>query len=366
MSDLPIVIVMIVLGFSFLVFVHEFGHFIVGKMFGIRIHEFFLGFGPKLISKQIGETRYGIAAIPLGGYVKLSGMEEEGELSPEEEARSFRAQAKWKRILVILAGPLTNILFSIPLFMIVFLNIPNVVGTNELSQVVKGSPAQSAGIKAGDKVLEADGKKVHDFADLQQAIAADLTKPGRKIVLKIERGGEVKTITATLQERVGKDGKPQAPLGVGPKTVEKPQMGLAEAATTSVKMTYAVSGAILKAFGGLATGEVKPKQFADTSAGPIGIVSILGQGASKGVIDFLWLIAIIGPNLAIVNLFPLLPLDGGRIVIILYEGLMRRRPSKERIMQLQAAGFFLLLALIITLTVSDVGKLARGESFLGG
>jgi regulator of sigma E protease len=188
---------------SFLVLIHEFGHFIVAKMTGVKVNEFNLGFGPKIFHRQIGETTYGVSIILAGGYVKMAGMGFEEEVSPEDEPRSFAAQPVWKRISVVAAGPLMNLFLGIFLFWFLFLVIgvpffPNIVDT-----VQAGSPAYKAGIRTGDKIISVAG---HSVSKADEIIELVKTRPQEKVTIQAVRDGNEIVFKPTLGKWHEKEG----------------------------------------------------------------------------------------------------------------------------------------------------------------
>ncbi len=356
---------LIVLGFGFIIFVHELGHFTTAKLFKIKVHDFFIGFGPKLIKKKIGETEYGIAAIPLGGYVRLSGMEEEAELEPEEEALSFRAQARWKRVLVLIAGPFTNILFAIPLFFIVVINTPLVVGaTNEIANVSQESAAHEAGLKEGDLILGLDGNAVEGFEDIHNSIEEHKKAEDLDVTVRYERDGDEESVDLTLKPIETADGLSDPVLGIGTVPIVGDPTPPGEAFMVAVRIPWDILKLFGSLIGSLFTGDTSLGEVAETSAGPVGIVSILGESFGIGFVQFLWTVAVIGVSVGIINLLPLLPLDGGRIVIVAVEAIIRRPVSAEWIGRFSAFGIVLFLLLVVILTYNDIGRLIEGRSFL--
>jgi len=355
---------LIVLGFGFIIFVHELGHFVTAKLFKIKVHDFFIGFGPKLIKKKVGDTEYGIAAIPLGGYVRLSGMEEEGELEPEEEAHSFRAQARWKRALVLLAGPFTNVLFAIPLFFIVVINTPLIVGaTNEIASVSQESAAAEAGLKEGDLILSLDSDEVEGFEDIHDSIEAHKEAEDLDVTVRYERDGEEELLDLTLKPIETADGQTDPVLGIGAVPILGDPIPPGEAFMIAVRMPWDITKLFGSLFGSLFSGETSAKEFVDGSAGPVGIVSILGESFEIGIIQFIWTVAVIGVSVGIINLLPLLPLDGGRIVIVAVEAVIRKPVSSVWIGRFSALGIVLFLMLVVFLTYNDILRLIEGRSF---
>jgi len=180
-----------------LIFVHELGHFLVAKWFGIKVLRFSLGFGPKIIGKTFGETEYCISSVPLGGYVKILGQDMEEEIDPDEEDRAFSHKPVWARMAVVVAGPLFNLLLAVLIFSVVYMfGVPRL--TTRVGSVNKDFPAYQAGIRAGDKILSVDGQKVSNWMELSRAIRSS---KGAQIKLDIQRGNRVITIEVTPKIR---------------------------------------------------------------------------------------------------------------------------------------------------------------------
>ena len=169
-----------------LIFVHEFGHFLFAKLFGVKVLKFSLGFGPKVYGRQYGDTEYLISAFPLGGYVKMLGEQPEEEVVAEDKERSFSAKPVWQRMIVVAAGPMFNLLFAVLLFFAIFavVGLPDLVPGTTIGEVSPDSPAASAGLIAGDKIIAIDGKATEKWEDVSNLVA---TSEGRKLVLTILR-----------------------------------------------------------------------------------------------------------------------------------------------------------------------------------
>ena len=172
-----------------LIFVHELGHFLFAKLFRVKVLKFSLGFGPKLISKTVGETEYLISAFPLGGYVKMLGEGPDEAADTEEQERSFAARPVWNRFFIVLAGPLFNLLFSVFLFFLIFLimGIPENRDTTEIGEVSSLSPAAQSGIEVGDRIVGIDGQSITSWMEVLTTVS---TSEGRQLEFKIERGEE--------------------------------------------------------------------------------------------------------------------------------------------------------------------------------
>jgi len=193
----PEKVLLTVLLLASLIFVHELGHFLMAKLFKVRVLKFSLGFGPRLVGFQWGETEYRISAIPLGGYVKMAGDEPSEELRPEDRGRGFLEQAPWKRAAIGLAGPMTNLVFPIFVFFAAFY-FQTMEVSSRLGQVLPDQPAYAAGLRAGDRIVAVDGKPVHYFTELQQLIGPQWEKP---VSVTFERGGQEQTVQVVPQRR---------------------------------------------------------------------------------------------------------------------------------------------------------------------
>lgn len=337
---------------GFLIFVHELGHFVVAKLSGVKVSEFSLGFGPKVIKFKRGETTYGIAAIPLGGYVRMAGMGYaelgwEEELPPEEANRGFNKQPIWRRAAIISAGPLMNIIIAVLLFFAVFLILGTPVFPNKLAGISKNSPAAEAGLKKGDRIIKIEGKEVETAPDIQKVIRAN---PGEKVTITVERDGRRLTVTPTLRKRADNTGF----LGVEFR-VEFKYRGLLSAFSYSLRTTGLVMGQIFAAIAGF------PKIFsallagkASGLSGPVGIYRVTAHVAMQGLISLLSLLAGLSISLGVFNLLPLPPLDGGQVLFAGIEWVRGRPLDRNVIALVQAVGISFLLLLLLLVTYSDI------------
>ena len=337
-----------------LVFVHEFGHFIVARRCGIRVEKFSFGFGPKLIGKKAGETEYLISLIPLGGYVKLSG--ENPEESTGTNPWEFMAQPAWKRSLVIIAGPAMNFLLAIIVFWgLLFINgreIPNLEST-VIGQLTPSGPAEKAGIQPGDKILSVNGAQVGNFDQMAEIIYQQVEKP---VLVQWEREGEIhqKEITTFKEKTYDEKGEPRyiGKIGIGPLTTHK-SLNLLESFTSGVELTAGLCGEIVKVLYGLITGATSIK----TLGGPIFIAQAAGQTAQQGFGSLLFFTALLSVNLAILNLLPIPILDGGHLVFLALETVRRKPLSVKQRAVMQQVGLGFLLVLILFITYNDIFRL---------
>lgn len=362
-----IVIVIALSGLGILIFVHELGHFLAAKLSGVKVNEAAIGFGPAIFKKMWGETLYSIRILPLGGFVKLAGMEPDEKIGPGEEERAFDNQPTLKRIAIIVAGPVMNILIAIPVFASIFM-----IGIHEqttvVANVMQGSAAQKAGIKTGDRIVEIDGKKINKW---QQVSSTITSKANKKVSIIIERNGKLMKKSAIPKETERKvlvdneEKKIKAGfLGVESKTKIK-RFGVIESFVIGTKMTIGTTTTIVRIFAALFTGGIPATTIAEGSAGPIGIVYLSSEMIRRGIIDFLWFLGVISPNLAVVNMFPLPPLDGSRVVFLVYERIRGKKISKEMLMRLQAVGIAFLIFLMVILTASDLNRIIT-NTFMKG
>ena len=342
-----------------LIFVHELGHFLVAKRAGVTVLRFSLGFGPKLIGVQRGDTEYRLSLIPLGGYVKMLGEESEEELSEDQLKTSFQSQSPLKRIAIVLAGPMSNFVMAVVLFFLVFalVGIPQV--TTRIGEVTADSPAEKAGLLAGDKVLAIDGKELANWGDIPQTIEETQRE---ELTLLIERGDQKLTIKVSPKVSEIKTifGEPilRKVIGVMP-SEEKffEQVSLVDALSHCVSYTVYLCKLFLISIVKLIQ-RVLPL---DMLGGPIMIAQLAGREASKGFADLVLFTGAISVNLAVLNLLPVPVLDGGHILFYLIELLLGRSIGVRKMEIAQKIGMILLLALMILVFYNDIVRLLPGH-----
>jgi regulator of sigma E protease len=351
-----IVSTIVVLGL--LIFVHELGHFLVAKRSGVTVLRFSLGFGPRLFGFKRGDTDYCLSLIPLGGYVKMLGEEPGEEVEEEQRSTSFSFQPVSKRIAIVLAGPFSNFLLAIVIFAFIYAlsGIPQL--TPEIGSVSAGSPAEKAGLMAGDKVTVINGKAINDWEELSGLIEKLGEQP---LTLQIERGEEHPTITVTPRVTEVKNifGEPikRAVIGItasGKITIKKENP--LYAIYYSVVQTWHLSKLFLVTVGKLIEGVVSIK----TLGGPILIAQMAGQQANEGLLNLIHFIALISVNLAVLNLLPIPVLDGGHILFFVIEGLLGKPIGQRKIEWAQKAGMLILLVLMVFVFYNDIMRLMPG------
>lgn len=345
--------------FGLLIFFHELGHFIVAKMIGVRVLKFSLGFGPKLLSKKIGDTEYLLSAFPLGGYVKPLGEDPEDELSEEDKPYSFGYQPVWKRAAMVAAGPIFNLVLAFIIFTgFLAFNYPIAVPdldsiTTTIENVTEDSPAASAGFQSGDEIKAINGSDVMDWTEMAAVFSKN---PGKELDVKVRRGDEVVNLTVTPEPVKGMDENGEEVL-VGRIGISKKMSGkviesgsILSAPFKGMEAVYEWCVVTIEVVVKLFSGGISAKQI----GGPILIVDAAAKAAEVGIYTYLNFVAIISINLAILNLLPVPVLDGGHLLFFGIEAL-RRKPLNEKFMlAANKVGMALLLLLITFVFYNDI------------
>lgn len=328
-----------ILVFGLLILVHELGHFLAAKWVGIRVYEFAIGMGPLLFSRERGGTKYSLRLFPIGGFNKMAGMEPGDEDNPA----GFNRKSLWQRTAVISAGSIMNILWALVLFIFVFavLGVPS--QANIVGEVMANSPAAQSGIQPGDKITAIDGIKVDNWNQLVDIIHES---PGKTLSLTIVRGDRQFEVST---KPVLDDENNMGLIGI---KQSRQRSGLFEAVALGVKNTVVITVAIVSGLVQMITGKI-PAEV----AGPVGIVSILGNVAQFGLANILNFQGLLSLNLGLINLFPIPALDGSRLVFLGIEGLRGKPldPQKENLIHL--VGFALLIMLMLFITYQDILRL---------
>jgi regulator of sigma E protease len=334
-------IVAAVLAVSLLIVLHELGHMKVAQALGMRVERFSIGFGPVVWSGTRGGVEYVVSALPLGGYVRITGMAPGDDVQPGDRT-AYCNQPAWRRVLVLAAGPGANYLIAVVLaaFLLGTVGLPTPDGSPRVGEVV-GAPAQQAGLRPGDRILSVAGAPVAGWSD---QVAALQRQPGRTIDLVVERGegaaAERLTLPITPEDRGG-----VGRVGVTPYAA-RVRLGPLDAVLQGFTRTNAAAVATLAMLKGMVTREQKAEL-----SGPVGIARELVRGAQLGADRFLTIVWNISVALALFNLLPLPALDGGRLVFLAYELVTRRRVNEQVESYVHAAGFIALIALLLGVTL---------------
>ncbi len=347
-----IVSVIILLGV--LIFVHELGHFLLAKSLGVGVLKFSLGFGPRLIGRKVGETEYMISLIPLGGYVKLLGESETDEVQPQDQKRSFVKQHVTRKISIVVAGPLFNFLFAVLAFALIYMvGVPYL--TTDIGSVQPGSPAESAGIRPGDTVLSIDGKEVTRWTDLAEIIT---TGGGRELIVKVNRDGAPQELRVKPEVAKGKnifgEDVDSWKIGVGAsKNTFIERQNPIRALWSGMEQTWTITELTFVSVVKMVQGVVSPESL----GGPILIAQMAGANVKKGIMNFVFFMALLSINLGVLNLFPIPVLDGGHLLFFLIELVTGKEVNIKWRERAQQLGFFILVMLMIFVFYNDIMRI---------
>jgi regulator of sigma E protease len=330
-----VVVLVAILGLALLMIVHEAGHLLAARAFGMRVVRFSIGFGPALWKYQArgSETVYQVALIPFLAYVQIAGMNPFEDVDPDDKS-SYANASLVGRVSAIFAGPLANYLFASVLFFAALVIGGNRVPTT--SVVVMDGPAKAAHMEKGDTILNIDGVAVTDWDQMRKLILARANKP---LDVEVLRGKEHLTLKVTPQLKDG-GGK----IGVSPIEKQVP-IGMREALTASVQMPFRVVEDLVVGLSRIITGKERPD-----FKGPVGIVRETSKAAERSTPEFLWFLAALSAYLGGFNLLPFPALDGGRLAFLAYEAVTRRKPNARVEANIHAFGLMLLIALITVVT----------------
>ncbi|MGI6226182.1 MAG: RIP metalloprotease RseP [Peptococcales bacterium] len=341
-------VVLALIIFGLLIFVHEFGHFIIAKLVGIRVEEFSIGMGPKAFSTQKGETLYSIRFLPIGGYVKMTGETgiEEEDAKIFNDSKRFNSKTVGQRAAVVIAGPLMNFFLAVILFALFFSFIGIPADNTIIGEIITNSPAEDVGLEPGDRIVSIDGHNVNKWTEMVKIIHS---QPGKEMDFTVERSGQVMNFKITPQldpeNNVGL-------IGVKPTTVWErinPFKAVGLAFQRTLEIIILTFAAIVQ----MITGKIG----AGDVAGPVGIVQLIGESAQGGLVYLVNLTALISINLGLLNLLPIPALDGSKLVFLGIEGIRGKPidPSKENFVNI--IGFALLMTLMLLVTYRDIVRL---------
>ena len=333
-----------------IVLVHEFGHFIFSKIFGVYVYEFSIGMGPKLLhfKKKGGETEYCLRLIPIGGFVSLAGEDaDENKEIPEE--RKLYSKPVWQRFLIMVAGVMNNFIFAFLVLFIMALIYGSVTTKPIVGSVVEGYPAETAGIQKGDTILSIDGNKVTDFSEIQLYLQ---TSDGKEmnIALKDKEGNKrnVKLVPNKVTDDSGKD---SYVIGVSLDT--KVHKGFIPSLKYAGKTTVSLYKLMFTTIKQLFNGRASVKDL----SGPVGIYTVISEESKSGFNSLLYLTAYLSINVGFINLLPFPAFDGGRVVFLIIEKIRRKRVPVKVEAIVNGVGFSLLMLLMIFVTFNDILRL---------
>jgi regulator of sigma E protease len=344
-----------------LVFIHEMGHYLVARLFGVGAESFSIGFGREIAGwTDRRGTRWKVGWLPLGGYVKFIGdmspasiPGEAMDVPAEERSRSFHHRPVWQRFLIVLAGPLANFILAIFIFAAFYTvygrpETPAVVG-----EVRAGSPAERAGLREGDRILSVAGQRTEYFQDIQGVTSL---RPNYQVEIRFARGERQGSLSARLgaEERADEFGQKYVVglLGISPPHVVYQRLSPIESVPAATVATAKVTKMIVEIVGQIVTGNRSAKEL----GGPLRMAQIAGQRASLGWFDFAYLLAMFSINLGFINLLPVPMLDGGHLALYTIEAARRRPVSLQAQEWAFRGGLALLLALLLFTTLNDLGS----------
>ena len=346
-----------------LIVIHELGHYLVGRWFGVKADAFSVGFGKELagFTDKRG-TRWKLSALPLGGYVQFAGdmnaasMPDPSQdtLTPEERARTFQSKPLWQRALIVLAGPMTNLLFAVAVFAVFNFSYGQAVAVPQVAEFATESSARDAGMMIGDRIVAVDGTKVESFTDIPEHI---LPYPGRTVVMSVLREGRTVDIPVKIARTVETDrfgnkadiGR----IGIGAGAVEIVPVGPVKAVALGFEQSIGTMKMMVTGVAQIFTGERSVKEL----GGPIKIAKYSGEQFSLGWPQFVAFVALISINLAFINLLPIPALDGGHLAFYAAEA-VRRKPVGIRSQEWAfRTGLALVLALMLFVTINDIAGL---------
>lgn len=337
--------ILAILGFSLIIVVHEFGHFIFAKINKIFVEEFFIGMGPKILKfKSKSGTLWGLSAIPVGGYNKISGMDRDEKVPEDRKESVYYKKPFHVKFSVIFGGAMMNIIFAV-ILIIVFFSMGIYSPTNTIGFIEKDSPAQTYGLNVNDKILYLNDTQIKNWDDF----SVDVKKfPDKEVVFKVLRNKNELNIKVKLGAKEG-----QGYLGISP-TLEKIKMNPLGIIKASFKLVGDFTVTYFKLLGMLFTGKLPFLQARPVS--PLGVVTIFQQSAAMGFQNFLMLVALVSLILGFSNLIPLLPLDGGHIIIMMIESIRKKPVSKKSVQIYNNIGIIIFISLFVIGFVFDIIK----------
>ena len=313
--------------FGIIVFIHELGHFLFAKKAGVRIHEFAIGMGPKIYSTQKGETKYSVRLLPLGGYVSMEG--EDGE---SNDPRAFGEKTLLQRASIIFAGPFFNIILTILLLIPVFSYMGTPSDSNVLGKVLENTPAIEAGLQVNDKIIEINGHKIENWDDIVNNLQKETSQPITITPEKNEQGKYVIGISPVYEKSIIK---------------AIPKAFVATWDMIKQMLTFVVQ---------LFTGTI-PGGFENSVAGPVGFIGIVSDAAKMGIINLIYIAAVISLNIGILNLLPIPALDGGRLLILGIEAIRGKKLDPNKEAMIHSVGLMVLMGFMLFVTYKDILKL---------
>ncbi len=340
-----ITIVASILVFGIIIFVHELGHFIAAKKSGIKVNEFAIGMGPKLFSKKKGDTTYSLRAFPIGGFVAMEGEDEDSD-SPG----AFNNAAVWKRIIVVAAGAIMNLLLGYIVILILTIapTESNLLGSRTIAAFAENAASHASGLEVNDSIVAINGRKVYLITDIQYELIK--LKDGRADMTVIRDGERVELKNIQFDMTEYENGMRGIVFDMQFYGVQKT---FGNVITYSFRWTCSIARQIFLSVVDLITGNIAVNQL----SGPVGIISVISDAAKVGFLSVLTLLAFISINLGIFNILPLPALDGGRLVFLVFEAITKKKLNSKYEALVNGIGFALLILLMVFVTYNDISSL---------
>lgn len=346
-----------------LVLLHELGHYSVARLFGVKAEVFSIGFGRELAGwTDRRGTRWKLSLMPLGGYVQFAGdmnavsmpAQEIASLSATEREQSFHFKPLWQRALIVLAGPLANLVVALVIFAAFNLAYGRIVAEPVIAAFANPSPARAAGMQIGDRIEAIDGARISGFEQIRDKV---LPFPGETLAIAVLRDGQRLTINVPVATRIERDSYGNTSriglIGIAAGKVHRVRVGPLEAVRLAGSQTVGVMGTMITGIKQIIVG----KRSVDELGGPVKIAQYSGERLTMGWQEFVYFAALISINLAFINLLPIPALDGGHLAFYAVEGL-RRKPMDGRSQELAfRTGLALVLALMVFVTLNDIASL---------
>ena len=343
-------LILFILILGSIVFVHEFGHFMMAKLTGVYVYEFAIGMGPKLWSKKGKETEYTLRAIPIGGFCMMAGEDlEDDDLKKVPKNKRLQSKKPWQRFLIMFFGAGNNFIFAILLLFAIGLIWGGSSMEPVVTSVLKNSAAANSGIEAGDRILEINGHSISTTDDISLYLA--VADPEEASDIKVEKEND-RVKTYSVQPKKKKvDGQTTYQYGIG--MHQEVEHGFLAAIQFTYKKTISIFKQMGVTVGYLFTGGINISQL----SGPVGIFSIVGDQSSAGIMNIIYLVAFLSINVGFINLLPIPAFDGGHILFIIIEKIKGSPVNPETENKIHTIGLFLLMLLMVVITFNDILRL---------
>ena len=343
-------LILFILILGSIVFIHEFGHFMMAKLTGVYVYEFAIGMGPKLWSKKGKETEYTLRAIPIGGFCMMAGEDlEDDDLKKVPKNKRLQSKKPWQRFLIMFFGAGNNFIFAILLLFLIGLIWGGSSMEPVVTSVLKNSAAANSGIEEGDRILEINGHSISTTDDISLYLA--VADPEEASDIKVEKENDSVKTYSVQPKKKKVDGQITYQYGIGMQ--QEVQHGFLAAIQFTYKKTISIFKQMGVTVGYLFTGGISISQL----SGPVGIFSIVGDQSSAGIMNIIYLVAFLSINVGFINLLPIPAFDGGHILFIIIEKIKGSPVNPETENKIHTIGLFLLMLLMVVITFNDILRL---------